>query len=119
MSLDEYEDLLQEVRPATYVCWIGQNSEAHGGTATTSSRPFRGDRHKRERDLARVIEEGCSNCRKCSAKFWRFIILRTCAAGNRERSRDGMRICRLTQAILAIKPRLRSDRISPTSCKAK
>ena len=116
MSLDEYEDLLQEVRPATYVCLdSAQNSESDGGTAYD----FIPDHSERDpekqtaaRELAGMIEERMQQLPEMQRKvlalyYFEDLRLREIAEafGVTE-----SRICQIhAQAILAIKARLQKE----------
>jgi RNA polymerase sigma factor for flagellar operon FliA len=116
MTLDEYEELVQEVRPATYVCLdSAAHSESDGGTAydfipdESQADP---DRQTAARELAGVIEERMQQLPEMQRKvlalyYFEDLRLREIAEafGVTE-----SRICQIhSQAILAIKALLRKE----------
>jgi RNA polymerase sigma factor for flagellar operon FliA len=116
MSVDEYEELVQEVRPATYVCLdSAPHNENEGGTAydfiPDESQP-NPDRQTSARELAGVIEERMHQLPEMQRKvlalyYFEDLRLREIAEafGVTE-----SRICQIhAQAILAIKSLLQKE----------
>jgi RNA polymerase sigma factor for flagellar operon FliA len=115
MSLTDYEELLQEVRPATYVCLdSAQNSEGEGTAYDFIADDTQGDpdRQTATREMARIIERRLQQLPEMQRKvlalyYFEDLRLREIAEafGVTE-----SRVCQIhSQAILAIKSLLRKE----------
>jgi RNA polymerase sigma factor for flagellar operon FliA len=82
LSVSEYHELIEEIRPATFVCLDASpvnddDDESRHDRIADENQPDPLDCTAR-REVAAIIAQRITHCRRCNARFSRFIILKIC-----------------------------------------